>query len=215
MIRSTLFVCLLIVGFQLSLFGQSQQLIPVTSNAPCFIHDSMKETNIGICLNNYGISVYTAWQKKRWFYTGSVQTNTGNIRFNPLGLEEEPAIAKHLYLELGAGYLVKIPVGYLSFSGGLGYEITDYVPRGFLQMDYSHDAKYIRPGFSLRSSCLIFEKSTVLTVDPMVQFKIKLGKIRWTNQFGVVWPVVGNVPPNGITHLSNFGVFTVGIEYAW
>lgn len=188
--------------------AQSQKYIPVTTNAPFFVIDNLHEKNISVSFNNYGLSINTAIQMNRGIYTGSVQLNNGDIHFNPLGIRNDFAINPHVYVEAGMGKLLDIPVGNFTASGGLGYEFSKQIPRAFVQFDWSHDAEYIRPGVSLRTTSYIVESKFNLTLDPMVQFEIKLGRIRWANQFGFVCPV-------GRPIFDILPVFTVGLEYAW
>lgn len=176
--------------------GQPDNLyIPVTINAPQFIKDKDKELQIGTKINNYGLHFNLAGKLKRKILIFSIQQNNGNIKFDPLNfnkeyyaLEETHLIQSHptkmFYCELGFGYNFNFSSQKLSLIAGVGQEFTYTNTRYFLQLDWGNESKLMNAGVTLRANYTTVNDNSLITLEPMVQGKIKIWKFRIVSQFG-------------------------------
>lgn len=200
--------------------GSSQsnnvQYIPVTINSPLFTNKD-NELQIGASINNYGFNNKIAGQLKNKILIFSLQYNSGEIEFDPLNFNEyyEQGEENHLiqskpsqmfYSEIGFGYNFQHKTQNINFIAGIGQQFQKLNSRFFLQFDWGNESKIINAGVSFRSNYTIVQGNNLLTIEPVIQGKLKLWNFRIINQFGYSIPIIQNedyMKP----------ILTIGIEY--
>ncbi len=189
-----IFTILVFISF-LSVGQPNNIYIPVTINAPQFIIDKDKELQIGTKINNYGLHFNLAGKLKRKIIIFSIQQNNGNIQFDPLNFnkeyyaeEETHLIQSHptkmFYCELGLGYNFNFNAQKLSLIAGVGQEFTNTNTRYFIQIDWGNESKLMNAGLTIRANYTTVNDNSLVTLEPMVQGKLKLWKLRLVSQFG-------------------------------
>ena len=209
----------LILGLLFSeIFGQTKNLyIPVTINSPLFSNDKNREIQLGTKINNYGLIFNIDGQLKRKILIISIQQNNGNVKFDPLKFnnyyyqgQENHLIQSYpinmFYVEIGFGYNFKLESQKLSLIGGIGQQFQDVNTRYFLQLDWGSESKLINAGISLRSNYTIIDKTNLITLEPVIQGKVKIWKFRIVNQFGYSIAIKKN-------HDYMKPILTIGLEY--
>lgn len=189
---------LLLFLFSSGSYSQVSNLyIPVTINSPLFAKNKEKEFQIGSKINNYGLHLNFAGQIKNRVLIFSIQQNNGNLKFDPLNFNEyyEQGQKNHLiqtyptkmfYCELGAGYDFKIPSQKLTVIAGGGQQFYPGVSRLFVQFDWGNEGRLINAGLTIRGNYKFenFLKESLFTLEPAIQGKLKIWKLRLFNQFG-------------------------------
>ena len=110
------------------------------------------------------------------------------------------------YVEIGFGYNFKLESQKLSLIGGIGQQFQDVNTRYFLQLDWGSESKLINAGISLRSNYTIIDKTNLITLEPVIQGKVKIWKFRIVNQFGYSIAIKKN-------HDYMKPILTIGLEY--
>jgi hypothetical protein len=204
--------------FCLSSYAQIETLyVPVTINSPLFSQESGKEWQIGAKINNYGLHFNFAAQSNNKILIFSIQQNNGNIRFDPLNFNEYYAFgqekhliqsypAKMFYCEIGVGQNFYINTQKLSLLTGLGRQFQNNNTRFFVQFDWGNEFGLINAGVSLRGNYTTVQNNSLFTLEPIVQGKFKIWKLRIVNQFGYSIAVKKD-------HDYMKPIFTAGLEY--
>jgi hypothetical protein len=214
--KTIIFVAIALSFFNTG-YGQNNLYIPVTINSPLFIKNQIKEFQIGTKVNNYGLFFNLAGQYKRKVLTFSIQQNNGNIKFDPLNFnkyfnqgQETHLIQSYprniFYCELGLGYDFNISKQKLTFLTGIGHQFSQTITRYFLQLDWGNESKLINAGTTIRANYAIVENDHLITLEPVVQGKVKIKKIRIVNQFGYSIPIKKH-------HDYMKPILTLGLEY--
>lgn len=209
---------LLIVGlFIIDSLSQSNDrlYIPVTINSPLF--NQSNEIQIGATINNYGLNYNLAGQFENKIIILSIQQNTGSIEFDPLNFNDyyEQGEETHLiqskpsnmlYGEIGLGYNFKHKSQKISLIAGVGQQFQNLNTRYFIQIDWGNESRLINAGVSLRANYSNVDNRDLVTLEPIVQGKVKIWNFRIVNQFGYSIAIKRNedyMKP----------ILTVGIEY--
>ena len=176
--------------------GQTSALyIPVTINSPLFAKGKEKELQTGLLINNFGLNFNLAGLLKNKIIIFSIQQNNGNTRFDPLNFNKYYTLGQksHLiqsyptrmrYGELGFGYDFKHQSQKLSLIAGVGQQFQRMNTRFFLQFDCGNESRLINAGLSVRGNYTFVRNEELITIEPVVQGKVKIGKFRIVNQFG-------------------------------
>ncbi|MBU2557011.1 MAG: hypothetical protein KJ578_04435 [Bacteroidetes bacterium] len=136
-----------------------------------------------------------AGQLKNHILIGSLQLNTGTIRFDPFNFNDywEQGEETHLiqskpsdmlYFELGYGYNYQHKTQKLSLVGGVRQQFRNSNTRFFMQFEWGNESELINAGVSLRANFTIVNGFNLFTLEPVVQGKVKIGSFRIVNQFG-------------------------------
>ena len=177
-------------------FGQTEtSYIPVTINSPLFAKNIEKEFQAGSLINNYGLNFHFNGHFKNKIIIFSVQQNNGYIKFDPLNFnkyysqgQESHLIqsypTKMLYGELGFGYNFKLYSQKLSLITGFGQQFQNKNTRYFIQLDWGNESKLINAGVSLRGNYTLVKNNEFFTLEPVIQGKVRIWKLRIVNQFG-------------------------------
>ncbi|MCX6230489.1 MAG: hypothetical protein NTZ33_02995 [Bacteroidetes bacterium] len=217
MITKTITLLLFVLFFTES-FGQTNsQYIPVTINSPLFITANEKETQAGLKINNYGLYFNLDAHLKRKIFIFSVQGNDGSFKFDPLNFNkyyyqgQEASLiqsypSKMFYAEIGVGYNFKLISQKLSIIAGIGQQFQHLNTRYFLQLDWGNESRIINAGVSIRGNYTKVNNSELITLEPVIQGKIKINQFRIVNQFGYSIALKKN-------HDYMMPVFTIGMEY--
>jgi hypothetical protein len=169
--------------------------IPVTIHSPLFKKDTDKEIQAGSFINNYGLHLHFARQLKRRIIIFSVQQNDGNIKFDPLHFNKyrsqgqefhwiQSYPTKMFYCEIGTGLILNSKSKKLSLITGIGHEFQNKNTRFFIQFEIGNESRIMNAGASIRANYTSFNNSSFFALEPAVQGKLKIGKLRMVNQFG-------------------------------
>ncbi|MBK7029182.1 MAG: hypothetical protein IPH45_08190 [Bacteroidales bacterium] len=167
----------------------------MTINSPLFIKNKKSELQIGAKINNYGLYYNFAGQLKRKILIFSIQHNSGNIKFDPFNFNKyfEPGQATHLiqsypskmfYCELGLGYDINLKKQKLSILFGIGQQFQKNNTRYFFQVDWGNETRLLNAGVSLRGNYSLVNNTRFATLEPAVQGKLKIWKLRIVTQLG-------------------------------
>ncbi len=166
---------------------------PVTINAP-FLNQK-NEIQAGANINNYGLNYLFAGKLKNKILIFSVQQNPDNLAFDPLNFYgyKESGESKHLiqskpaqmfYLELGVGYSLKLNTQKIGLFAGLGQQLINPNTRIYIQCDWGKEGELINAGVSLRGNYTRVNSENLVTLEPVVQGKVKIWNFRIIKQFG-------------------------------
>jgi len=213
-----IWVCFILASLLSKIYAQIDNLyIPVTINAPLFKNNKCKELQIGSKINNYGLHINFAGQSKSKILIFSIQQNNGNIKFDPLNFNEyyiqgqdkhliQTYPTKMLYCELGVGYNLNMNKQKLSFLSGVGQQFLNKNTRYFIQLDFGKENKLINVGVSLRGNYAKIQNQSFFTLEPLIQGKVKIWKLRIVNQFEYCIAI-----NKGNDYMKP--VFTIGLEF--
>jgi hypothetical protein len=180
----------------LTCFGEIVNLYtPTTINSPLFKIGEINEYQVGAMINNYGMYYNYSQEFNRRIVIFSIQQNNGNFKFDPLHFndyyqqgEETNLIQskpdKLFYCELGLGYNFKLKKQILNLIAGGGHQFQNNNSRYFLQFDWGNESKKVNAGISLRGNYTMVNNTNLITLEPAIQCKIKISKLRIINQFG-------------------------------
>ena len=208
----------ILLFFYLTSYGQIKNLYtPTTINSPLFKIANINETQLGAKINNYGMYFNYAQELKRKILAICIQQNSGNLKFDLLNFNDyyeqgedthliQTKPAKLFYCEFALGYNFKLKTQKLSLLGGIGHQFQNTNTRYFLQLDWGNESKLANAGFSLRGNYTMVNNSSLITLEPIVQWKIKICNLRVVNQFGY---------SIAIKKREDYmkPIFTVGLEY--
>ncbi|NOZ45780.1 MAG: hypothetical protein GXO79_03260 [Chlorobi bacterium] len=216
MIKEVIFIFLITEIFLFDCFGQTNRsYIPVTINSPFFNQND--EIQVGAKINNYGLNCNIAGQLNSNILIVGLQYNTGQFGFDPLNFNDyyEQGEATHLiqskpsemlYCEIGFGYNYEHKKQKLSLLTGIGQQFINLNTRLFVQFDWGNESRLINAGVSLRGNYTIVANKNLITLEPVVQGKVKIWNFRIVNQFGYSIAIRKNedyMKP----------ILTIGLEY--
>jgi len=166
---------------------------PVTTNTPLF-NNYDDAFLLGTTIDNYGLNHHAAWQFKNTIVLCSIRYNTGEIKFNPLHINNyagsvynpSPQSSKMFYSEFGGGHNFKHPTQILTLIGGIGIgnKITNY----FFQFDWGNNGGLIDAGISVRGNYAYYNNRFTFNLQPVIVGKINLFDLRLVHQFGYSIP---------------------------
>ena len=209
---------LILLLFSAESFGHERTLyIPVTINSPLFTKNTKKEIQVGAKINNFGLNFNIDGQWKRKILIVSIQQNNGDVEFDPLNFNHyyyqgqdkhliESYPTKMFYAEIGFGYDIKLRSQKLSLIAGIGQQFKHNNTRCFLQLDWGNENKLINAGISVRGNYTMINKTNLITLEPVVQGKLKIKKFRIVNQFGYSIAIKKH-------HDYMKPILTVGLDY--
>lgn len=208
---------LLAVLLTIDSLGQSNnaQYTPVTINSPLF--NSEDEIQIGMNLNNFGFNYKAAGQLNSKILIFSLQHNTGRTKFDPLNFNDyvdqgegshliQSKPAKMFYSEIGFGYNFRHKSQKISLISGIGYQFQNPNTRLFIQFDWGNESRLINAGVSFRGNYTNVQNERLLTLEPVLQGKVKIWNFRIINQFGYSIAM-----KKGEDYMKP--IITIGIEY--
>lgn len=194
-VKSLVLIFILLSHYFKILGITTSRYIPVTINSPLFKKDIEKEIQAGSFINNYGLHLHFARQLKKRIIIFSFQQNDGNIKFDPLHFNKyrsqgqefhliQSYPTKMFYCEFGTGFILKSKSKKLSLTTGIGHEFQNKNTRFFLQFEIGNESRIMNAGASIRANYTTFNSSSFIALEPVVQGKLKIGKLRIVNQFG-------------------------------
>ncbi len=217
-LRMKPFAILILAFFFCKSFGQTSALyIPVTINSPLFFNDENKEIQVGTKINNFGVNVNAAGQLNKKILIVNIQYNNGKINFDPLHFKKyySPGKGEQLiqsypsemfYAEMGLGYNFKLHSQKLCLIAGIGQQFQNTNTRYFLQLDLGHEGRLVNAGASLRGNYTVVNHVNLITLEPVLQWKAKIWKLRFVNQFGYSIAIIRK-------HDYMKPILTIGLEY--
>lgn len=210
----------LLVMLNLCVFGTGNAQIQKHLYAPVSLISLRFDTDdnfmFGVGINNYGFHYqYAALFDNKVIILG-IQNNSGKVEFDPLNFNQyfEQGEETHLiqsrptkmfYGELGFGLCYQNNSKRYGFSAGIGHQFSNSNTRLYFQADMGAESKMVNAGISLRGNYTVVLDQQLLTLEPVVETKVKIWKIRLVNQFGYSIAIIG------IGYMKP--VLTFGIEY--
>lgn len=200
--------------FMFQTYGQVELFIPQSNNVPLF--NFKDETQFGINANNYGCNYQIATQKENRIGMLNFQYNSGHFHFDPLNFEDYYLLKKEqfiqlmpsetFYSEFGYGYNFSYNSKKIALLAGVGHEFKKSNTRYFIQLNWGKESRLLNAGIALRANYTTIAHEDLIILEPALQGKIKLGKLKLLHQFSY------SIPLKQDSYMMP--VVSFGLEYA-